>query len=174
MKYAALGLLLVGAVSACTHSDAVAHYSRTSCKLTADSVPIAAAFRAFIAHASPTPQRFLYVVGTDSTPPDPAVLVLQDKGPTYMYPASGDQQAAVKAKLASIGDYNSLLIGFHGFQRVDATHGVAKLSGVYVGAKSDGQTIPQRAVEVQCDSLGWHGMLPEPTAAVSTPPSGTK
>jgi hypothetical protein len=144
-------------VAACAEKGAVARYARDACRLAPDSTVLFNGVRDYVIDASPTPQRFLYVVGTDSTPPEPGVLALQDKGPTYMYPPSGDQQAVVRTKLTSIGDYASLLVAYHGFKRVDATHATIRLSGVYVTGKSDGQTIPVADFPMECDSSGWHG-----------------
>lgn len=113
--------------------------------------------RDFIMSQDPTPQRFLYIPGTDSAPPDAGLLALQDKGPTYMYATSGDQQAVVKTKLTSIGDYASLLVAYHGMQRKDAQHATIRLSGTYIAGKADGKTVPVQEYPLQCDSSGWHG-----------------
>jgi hypothetical protein len=142
---------------ACSHSEAVEHYARNMCRLMPDSAVLFNGIRDYITGADPLPQRFLYVPGTDSTPPDPGILALQDKGPTYMYPPSGDQQKTVRTKLTSIGDFSTLLVAYHGFQRTDATHAVIKLSGTYITGKADGQTLPSAPYQVTCDSSGWHG-----------------
>ena len=144
--------------AACAESGAVARYARDACRLAPDSVVVFHGVRDYITSAAdPTPQRFLYVPGTDSTPPDPGILALQDKGPTYMYPASGDQQAIVKTKLTSIGDYASLLVAYHGFKRTDAQHATIRLSGTYISGKADGHTVPVQDYPLACDSSGWHG-----------------
>ncbi len=159
MRRAALAWASVVVVSACVSNrkDALQQFAHNQCQIATDSVVMDAAVRQFIADASPTPQRFLYIFGTDSTPPEPVVDALNDKGPTYMYPATDrGQQQSVRNKLSSIGEYASLLIAYHGFQRVDGTHGLMKLSGVYVGGKADAQTLPRRDVRVECDSAGWH------------------
>jgi hypothetical protein len=149
---------------ACAESGAVGRYNRDACRLAPDSAVVFRGVRDFIADAQPFPQRFLYIAGTDSTPPDAGILALQDKGPTYMYPASGDQQAVVRTKLSSIGDFASLLVAYHGFKRTDATHAVIRLSGVYVTGKSDGKTIPVTDFAMACDSAGWHGPRPAASA----------
>ena len=144
--------------AACADSGAVGRYQRDACRLTSDSAVVFHGVRDFITSAAdPTPQRFLYVVGTDSTPPEPGVLALQDKGPTYMYPPSGDQQAIVKTKLTSIGDYASLLVAYHGFKRTDPQHATIRLSGTYISGKADGKTVPVQDYPLACDSAGWHG-----------------
>jgi hypothetical protein len=124
--------------TACAEKGAVARFARDACRLAPDSTVLFNGVRDYITSQEPFPQRFLYVPGTDSTPPDPGLLALQDKGPTYMYPASGSQQAVVKTKLNSIGDYASLLVAYHGFKRQDPQHATIRLSGTYVSGKDDG------------------------------------
>jgi hypothetical protein len=143
--------------AACADSGAVGRYARDACRLAPDSAVVFNGVRDFIMNQDPTPQRFLYVPGTDSTPSEPGLLALQDKGPTYMYPPSGDQQAVVKTKLTSIGDYASLLVAYHGFKRQDAQHATVRLSGTYISGKADGKTVPVDDYAVICDSSGWHG-----------------
>jgi hypothetical protein len=156
IRYLALVAALVAA-SACAEKGAVERFARDACRLAPDSTVLFNGIRDYIMSADPTPQRFLYVPGTDTTPPEPGVLALQDKGPTYMYPPSGDQQNIVKTKLTSIGDYASLLVAYHGFQRKDAMHAVIKLSGTYISGKNDGHTLPLADYQMECDSSGWHG-----------------
>jgi len=143
--------------TACAEKGAVARYARDACRLAPDSAVLFNGIRDYIIDQDPTPQRFLYVPGTDSTPPDPGLLALQDKGPTYMYPPSGPQQAIVKTKLTSIGDYASLLVAYHGLKRQDAQHATIGLSATYISGKADGKTVPVQEYPVHCDSSGWHG-----------------
>lgn len=167
--WVAAGLTGIAVLSvACADSGAVARYARDACRLAPDSTVLFNGVKDFITDADPFPQRFLYIPGTDSTPPEDGVLALQDKGPTYMYPASGDQQAVVRSKLSSIGDFASLLVAYHGFKRTDATHAVIRLSGVYVTGKADGKTIPVTDFQMHCDSAGWHG--PKPLLKLAAPP----
>jgi hypothetical protein len=155
--------------AACAESGAVARYARDACRLAPDSAVVFRGFRDFVTSAAdPTPQRFLYVPGTDTTPPDAGILALQDKGPTYMYPPSGPQQAIVKTKLTSIGDFASLLVAYHGFKRTDAEHATLRLSGTYISGKADGHTVPVTDYPLACDSSGWHG--PRATVKLVGPP----
>jgi hypothetical protein len=151
-----------GLTIACSRAGAVQRFVRDACRLAPDSTVLFNGIKAYITDAQPTPQRFLYVPGTDSSPPAAGVLALQDKGPTYMYSASGDQQKVVKAKLTSVGDYASLLVAYHGFTRTDPTHAVIKLSGTYISGKADGQTLPVSDFAVTCDTTGWHGPPRQP------------
>lgn len=151
------GATLAALAAACADSGAVGRYARDACRLAPDSAVVFNGVRDFIMSQDPTPQRFLYVPGTDSSLPDNGLLALQDKGPTYMYSASPDGQAVVKTKLTSIGDYASLLVAYHGFKRLDPQHATIRLSGTYVTGKSDGKTVPVQDYPLQCDSSGWHG-----------------
>jgi len=151
------GAALAVLAAACAEPGATARYARDACRLAPDSAILFNGVRDFITSQEPMPQRFLYVAGTDSTPPDAGQLALQDKGPTYMYPASGDQQKIVKTKLTSIGDYTSLLVAYHGFKRQDAQHATIRLSGTFITGKSDGKTVPVTDYPMHCDSSGWHG-----------------
>ena len=100
----------------------------------------------------PTPQRFLFAAGTDSALPDPGVVALQEKGPTYLYPANPAQQAVVRARLAKVGPWASLLVSYRGLQRSDSTHAVVRLGGHFVGGASDGVEAPDRSVSFTCES----------------------
>jgi len=108
------------------------------------------------AQSRPAPQRFLYAAGTDSALPDPGVVALQDKGPTYMYPANPAQQAVVRAKLAKVGPWASLLVSYHGLRlATDSTHAVVRLGGRFVGGRDDGTVAPDRSVSFTCESGAW-------------------
>ena len=103
----------------------------------------------------PTPQRFLFAAGTDSALPDPGVVALQDKGPTYMYPANPTQRAVVRAKLAKAGPWASLLVSYRGLRLADSTHAVVRLGGIFVGGKDDGVEAPGRSVSFTCENGEW-------------------
>ena len=103
----------------------------------------------------PYPQRFLVAAGTDSALPEQGMRALQDKGPTYFYPADTAQQRKVRLKLDSVGSYNTLLVAYKGFESGD-TAATVRLSGTFIGGKHDGRTSPPRAMRFACDSTGWH------------------
>lgn len=107
------------------------------------------------AQRDPTPQRFLFAVGTDSALPDPGVVALQDRGPTYMYPANEAQRAVVRARLAQVGPWASLLVSYRGVRQVDSTHAVVRLGGRFVGGAADGVVAPGRALSFTCESGSW-------------------
>ncbi|MFO0094327.1 MAG: hypothetical protein ACK54K_08480 [Gemmatimonadaceae bacterium] len=121
-----------------------------------DTTPVGLAVRAFITTATPTPQRYLSAAGTDSAVPDDGFKVLQDKGPTYFYSSDPKAQAQIKAKLASVGPYASLLVGYRGKTETDNGNTVTvSLGGHYVGGEHDGKDAPTRQFTVRCDTTGW-------------------
>ena len=102
----------------------------------------------------PYPQRFLVAAGTDSALPEKGVLALQDKGPTYFFPADTIQRGKVREKLAEVGSFHTLLVTWKGAERVDTT-AMVRLGGTYIGAASDGRAAPVRTMRFVCDSTGW-------------------
>jgi hypothetical protein len=169
MRARALVVLVVaGAVAGCGESAKV-HYAKAVCRQASDTAIVPTAIRAYILNLNPTPQRFLYIPGTDSTPPDAVVAALQDGGHTYLYSAVPAQQAPVKAQLHSVGDYPSLLVWWHGMTKAeDGVHATVTLSGQYVGESEDGKAVPLTHVEVVCDTSGWHATLPEAKGTTKT------
>lgn len=110
---------------------------------------------AYISTARPTPQRFLVAAGTDSALPEAGVKALQQKGPTYLYPADPAQRARVRERLAEVGDYASLLVSLQESRAVGDTQAVVRLGGSYVGGRHDGRPSPNRTIYLGCDSAGW-------------------
>jgi hypothetical protein len=103
----------------------------------------------------PYPQRFLVAASTDSALPEQGVLALQDKGPTYFFPPDTALRAQVRAKLAEVGTYHTLLVAWKGLEQPDAEHAVVRLGGTYIGASSEGKVAPVRTIRFTCDSTGW-------------------
>jgi hypothetical protein len=127
------------------------------CDTTAGGAAVNVAVTEYIKLAKPTPQRFLSSVGAGATPmPESGFRALKDKGPTYYYPADSAGQATVKAKLADVGNYASLLVTF-GDTRVaaDGNAATVRLGGRYVGGDHDGVVAPTRAVRLRCEGATW-------------------
>jgi outer membrane murein-binding lipoprotein Lpp len=140
-------------------------YANKMCQLSSDDTVIAVAIYGFIAQAEPRAGRFVYVPGTDSSPPPAGTQALQDKGPTYMYSTDPAQQAVVDGQLNAVGFYPTLLVAYHGLVRTDRLHPVVKLSGRYVSGPPRGQSIGVRAIAPQCDSTGaWRVTAPAGSA----------
>ncbi len=121
----------------------------------------------YIDELRPTPQRFLYLPSTDSSPPAPAIQTMQDRGPTYVFSADPRLQAPLRKMLVTVGDYPTLLLSFHGFTRTDPLHPLVTLSGHYVTGSDDGRNAGRRTIALQCDSTGWH------VPASTTAPTGS-
>ena len=127
-----------------------------SAACTADTgARVATAVTDFLKTAQPTPQRYLTAAGTDSALPEPGLKVLQEKGPTYFYPADSTQQGKVREQLATIGDYNTILVTFRGITQPAEDSAIVRLGGHYVGGKADGQHYGPRSYTFACDSAGW-------------------
>ncbi|HVE78257.1 MAG TPA: hypothetical protein VNA89_05330 [Gemmatimonadaceae bacterium] len=116
---------------------------------------LAAAVLKYVELARPTPQRFLVAAGTDSALPEAGLLALQRKGPTYLFPADAKQQTALRARLAQVGSYNTLLVVLKERRLLDPAQMLYRMSGTYVGGPPDGQTAGVRALVFRCDSTGW-------------------
>lgn len=116
---------------------------------------IAAAVLDFVRSAKPTPQRFLIAAGTDSALPEGGLSALQSKGPTYLYPRDSAQQAKVRAKLESIGSYNTLMVTFRNQQRLGDSRAVVRLGGHYVGGATHGRSAAPRSIFFECRAAGW-------------------
>lgn len=115
-----------------------------------DAVGVAVA--EYVKQASPTPQRFLFAAATDSALPDAAVTALQNKGPTFFYPPDSTQQARVRAQLAAVGGYATLLVVRRPAAAPGDTQAVVRLGGHYVGGEQDGMGAASRRITFRCDA----------------------
>jgi hypothetical protein len=128
-----------------------------NCDTTATGEAVGVAVAEYIKRAQPVPQRFLSAVGAGTTPlPETGFRALKDKGPTYLYPPDPKGQETVKAKLADVGPYTSLLVTFGG-TTMDPSGEAAtvRLGGGYVGGQHDGRVAPARAVRLRCEGNTW-------------------
>ena len=112
------------------------------------------AVTAYVKDVQPKPQRFLASVGTDSALPEPARLALQDRGPTYLFPASAEQQAQMRAVLHEKGDYTTLLVVLREATRRDSIVAV-RLDGHFVGGEEEGKSTGPRRYQVTCAAGRW-------------------
>ena len=131
------------------------------CGMPGDSA-IALAVTAFVKTVSPTPQRFLAAVSSDSAIPDAARAALQDRGPTYLWPPDSIQRAKVRQKLISVGDYTALAVVYKGMSHPDASHTIIKLGGHFVDV---GNGVPPSVtgdIEMACDSTKKWRVVPKP------------
>jgi hypothetical protein len=61
----------------------------------------------------------------------------------------------VRARLAAVGEYASLLVSLQEARAVGDTQAVVRLGGSYVGGQHDGRPSPARTIYLGCDSTGW-------------------
>jgi hypothetical protein len=120
----------------------------------ADTTAVALAVLDFIAKATPSAQRYLNAVGTDSALPDDGLKALQDKGPTYFYSSDSSAQRKLREKLAVDGPWATLLVVYRGQTATDSGVDI-RLGGHYVGGAHDGLTARTKRYGVRCDSTGW-------------------
>jgi hypothetical protein len=122
------------------------------CATAGDSV-IAAAVREYVGTLIPRPQRFL--VSVDSAVPDAARAALQSKGPTYLYSSDSALKKQVLDRLATVGDYPTLLLSFGGLQLLEGDHAVVRLGGRFVSGSLDNHPAPSKTMHFECDSARW-------------------
>lgn len=160
--------LLLAAVAAVACSDAkrsasgdpaatVPGSTLLNCDTTATGAAVNVAVAEFIRRADPVPQRYLSAVGPGTTPmPESGFRALKDKGPTYLYPTDPAGQATVKAKLADVGPYTSLLVTFGGTTiAAEGNEATVRVGGSYVGGKHDGRVAAGRSVRLRCEGSTW-------------------
>jgi hypothetical protein len=114
------------------------------------------AVAAYLEKVTPRPKRFLVPVGTDSALPAGAQEALQEKGPTFLYPADPKQQAAVRNQLAAKGTFPTLLVAYRGMRRLDDGRAVVRIGGHFVGGVENGRAAPSGAIYFECDTARWH------------------
>ena len=136
-------------------ADSRAAASASACGPATDALAHTAVLEYLKLQTDPYPQRFLVAAGTDSALPESGLRALQDKGPTYFYPADSAQRTKVRAKLDSVGTYTTILIAWRGLEKGDTASAV-RLAGTFIGGKHDGRTAPVRTMHFACDSTGWH------------------
>lgn len=140
------------AVMACGGGGSDARPRVTSaCGLFPDAA-VATAVTEYIKLARPTPQRFLFAATTDSGLPDPAVVALQNKGPTYFYPPDTAQRRKVRELLSSVGGYATLLVVRRPAPNPVDSQAVVRLGGHYVGGDQDGIEAPSRSLHFTCSA----------------------
>lgn len=128
-----------------------ARASKSRCGMPGDST-IARAVTEFVKQVTPTPQRFLATVASDSAIPDAARAALQDRGPTYLYPPDSVNRAKIRQKLMSVGDYTALAVVYRGMSHPDPTHTIIRLGGHFVDVGKGAPPSVEADLEFACDS----------------------
>lgn len=156
-------LLIGGAallVAACSGGDRASADARNAARdaagcATVDTAIIARkAVTAFLDSVQPKPLRFLYMAGTDSTLPDAGQRALQDKGPTYLWPADPKQQPAVKENLENRGPWNALLVTWKGLNQPTPGTARVRLGATWIGPVDDGKQLGVKVVNFECRTTG--------------------
>ncbi len=160
----------------CGGAGGTRSFTNHLCEQAGDDSVIAVALTAFLDHSDPEPGFLVYVPATDSTPPPAAVQRMQDRRTTYMYSTEPSQQAVVENRIKSYGDYDALLVAFHGLTKTDPLHPVVTFSGHYIGGvKMRGHVLGPLAIRPQCDSTGAWSAPPakvQPGTPQQTSPAG--
>ncbi len=144
------------------------------CEQAGDDSVLAAALTGFVNRANPEPGFLAYIPATDSTPPAAAVQQMENRRTTYMYSTDPKLQAQVNDQIKSYGDYDALLVAYHGITKTDPLHPAVTFSGHYItGSKVVGQTVGPFQITPECDTTGsWTvPAAPNAPAAAATNPS---
>jgi hypothetical protein len=146
------GLLLV--TVACSGGESKAKVSSdVACRQSKDS----ATWRAVVSYAKssdPSARRFLAAASGDSALPDIGVLALQDRGPTWLFPADSAARAKVRDRLDD-GIAITMLVYWHGMKQEGDTAMVIRLSGRYIGTTLDGTVSPAKVYRFKCPADRW-------------------
>src|SRR5687767_3350597 len=111
-------LALAALTAACSGGDSgdrPRRVARGDCPVPGSAL-VAMAAEEYVERLKPTPRRFLLAVGGDTALPEPAKQVMQDKGPTYLYPADSAARQQIKERLADAGQWPALMVTYHGVQ----------------------------------------------------------
>jgi hypothetical protein len=156
---------LAATLVACGGSKGGAHASSGSCQAPGPT-EVATAVEQYIQKATPQPRRFLFEPTGDSALPDAGRQVLQNKGPTFLFPTDPAKQATVVGQLTSAGPYPALLVLYGGTTQPDPAQAVIHLRGRFVvgapeeKATSEGggganATTPAQALYFRCQDDRW-------------------
>lgn len=116
---------------------------------------VASAAREYIERMNPKPMRFLLAVGGDTALPEAARQVMQDRGPTYLYPADSSAQAQIRDRLKGAGDWPALMVTHHGTRQDTDERAIVRLGGHWVVGDLDGTRAPAQSIIFACDSARW-------------------
>lgn len=133
-----------------------------ACAVPTEEDIVGAAVRVYVESREPTPLRFLSAVASDSAMPNAGMLVLQDMGPTYLYPPDSAARETVRTRLAE-SPWPSLVVTYHGTQHVAGSEEASvRLGGMWVAGELDGQHAGYEDVRFTCVDGSW---VPEGGAA---------
>ncbi len=160
----AVVLAAVLTLAACSGGDSRKTPAGATCRQSNDS----ATWRAVVAFAKssdPYAQRFLSASTGDSALPEVGVEALQDRGPTWLFPADSAGRTKVRDRLND-GVANTLLVYWHGFQHEGDTAMTIRLSGRYIGGAHEGKVATEKVYRFKCPDDRW--VLADSTPARSS------
>ena len=140
-------------LAACSGGESKKTSSGVVCRQSKDS----ATWRAVVAYAKssdPYAQRFLSASAGDSALPEVGVEALQDRGPTWLFPADSVGRGKVRDRLND-GVANTLLVYWHGMRPEGDTAMAVTLSGRYIGGKLEGTIAKQKVYRFTCPDDRW-------------------
>ena len=157
-RFPALSAAFVAALltlaAACSGGDAKKTASASlTCRQSKDS----ATWRAVVSYAKtsdPYAQRFLSASASDSALPDVGLEALQDRGPTWLFPADSVGRSKVRDRLDD-GVANTLLVYWHGMVPEGDTAMLIRLSGRYIGGKLEGTVARSKVYRFKCPDDRW-------------------
>jgi hypothetical protein len=148
--------VLIAAVltlAACSGGDSRKTAAGVTCRQSKDS----ATWRAVVAYAKssdPYAQRFLSAAAGDSALPEIGLEALQDRGPTWLFPADSAGRTKVRDRLND-GIANTLLVYWHGTQFEGDTAMTIRLSGRYIGGANEGTVARSKVYRFKCPEDRW-------------------
>ena len=161
---AAASLVAVALLAACSGPEADAARARTAARNAARAAAgcgsldtaavVSLAVKQFVATTDPKPLRFLYMAGTDSMLPSSGSRALQDKGPTYLWPADPAKQEPVRKKLSDAGPWNALLVSYKGVTQPTPSTATVRLGGTWIGPVDDGKQLGVKTASFECRTVG--------------------
>lgn len=166
-RFPAVPALVVAAVlvlAACSGGESSKTTAGVTCRQSKDS----ATWRAVVAYAkssNPFAQRFLSAASGDSALPEVGVEALQDRGPTWLFPADSAGRTKVRDRLND-GIANTLLVYWHGTQFEGDTAMTIRLSGRYIGGAKEGTVAGSKVYRFKCPDDRW--VLTDSTEAKSS------
>jgi len=155
-RFPAVSAVVVAAalmLTACSGGEGKKTSSGVECRQSKDS----ATWRAVVAYAKssdPFAQRFLSASAGDSALPEVGVEALQDRGPTWLFPADSVGRSKVRDRLND-GIANTLLVYWHGMRPDGDTAMAITLSGRYIGGKNEGTVARQKVYRFTCPDDRW-------------------
>jgi hypothetical protein len=114
----------------------------------------AEAVNQYLKNLTPKPQRFLVQSTGDSALPDAGREVLQNTGPTYLFPEDTAKQQTVLTMLTEKGPFPTLLVLYGGTEPAEDGRAVVHLSGRFTIGENAGPA-PTRALYFECKDDKW-------------------